>query len=220
VYSRMPANLRVELEPRVRSLLADVRFVGCNGLTVTDEMRLRVAAQACLLVIRGTGDYGDLMSVLIYPEEFVITRTDEDEAGVVTEFEDVVSGESQDTSRIVLSWRDITEPPDDGEVCNVVLHEFAHYLDHNAGGAFSDIEDGRLALKSWHEVLEDEFNAHCEAVEAGDETLINPDGAEHPAEFFAYATEVFFEAPRPMQRRHPRLYEGLKAGYGLDPAAW
>ena len=220
LYSRMPANLRVELEPRVRSLLADVRFVGCNGLTVTDEMRVVIAAQACLLVIRGTGDYGDLMSVLIYPEEFVITRTDEDEAGVVTEFEDVVSGESQDTSRIVLSWRDITEPPDDGEVCNVVLHEFAHYLDHNAGGAFSDIEDGRVALKGWHEVLEEEFNAHCEAVEAGDETLINADGAEHPAEFFAYATEVFFEAPRPMQRRHPRLYEGLKAGYGLDPAAW
>jgi Mlc titration factor MtfA (ptsG expression regulator)/transglutaminase-like putative cysteine protease len=220
LYSRMPAILREELEPHIRRLLADVRFVGCNGLTVTDEMRLVIAAQACLLVVRGTGDYGDLMSVLIYPEEFVINRADEDEAGVVTEFEDVVSGESQDTSRIVLSWRDIQEPPDQDEVCNVVLHEFAHYLDHNAGGAFSDIEDGRAALQGWHEVLESEFNAHCQAVEAGDETLIPADGAEHPAEFFAYATEVFFEAPAPLQRLHPRLYAGLKAGYGLDPASW
>jgi Mlc titration factor MtfA (ptsG expression regulator) len=183
-------------------------------------MRLVIAAQACLLVTRGTGDYDDLMSVLIYPEEFVINRTDEDEAGVVTEFEDVVSGESQDTSRIVLSWRDIKEPPEDGEICNVVLHEFAHYLDHNSGGAFSDIEDGRAALKDWHTVLESEFNAHCAAVEAEEDTLIHPDGAEHPAEFFAYATEVFFEAPAQMKRLHPRLYEGLKAGYGLDPASW
>ena len=220
LYSRMPATLREELEPRVRRLLDGVRFVGCNGLTVTDEMRLVIAAQACLLVTRGTGDYDDLMSVLIYPEEFVINRTDEDEAGVVTEFEDVVSGESQDTSRIVLSWRDIKDPPGDDGVCNVVLHEFAHYLDHNSGGAFSDIEDGRAALKGWHAILESEFDAHCAAVEAGDDTLIHPDGAEHPAEFFAYATEVFFEAPAPMKRLHPRLYEGLKTGYGLDPASW
>ena len=220
LYSRMPANLRAEIEPRACQLLDKVRFVGCDGLTVTDEMRLVIAFQACLLVARGTADYDSLMSVLIYPEEFVINRSDEDEDGVVTEFEDVVSGESQDTSRIVLSWRDVKEPPDDGEVCNVVLHEFAHYLDHNAGGAFSDIEDNRPALKGWHDVLESEFNAHCEAVEDGDDTLIPADGAEHPAEFFAYATEVFFEEPGAMKRRHPRLYEGLKAGYGLDPASW
>ncbi|MEJ1966599.1 MAG: zinc-dependent peptidase [Gammaproteobacteria bacterium] len=220
LYARMPSALRTELEPHVRRMLADIRFAGCNGLTVTDEMRLVIAAQACLLVVRSKGRYDGLMSVLIYPEEFVITREDEDEAGVVTEFQDVVSGESQDTSRIVLSWRDIKEPPEDDPVCNVVLHEFAHYLDHDAGGAFSDIDDGRVALKGWHEVLEIEFNAHRDAVEAGDETLISPDGSEHPAEFFAYATEVFFEAPAEMKRRHPRLYDGFKAGYGLDPAAW
>jgi Mlc titration factor MtfA (ptsG expression regulator) len=221
LYSRIPPALRTRLEPLVRAFLGDVRFVGCNGLVVTDEMRLVIATQACLLVVeRNPQAYHDLMSVLLYPEEFVVNRTAEDEAGVVTEFEDVLSGESQDTSKIVLSWRDIKEPAAHGEIVNVVLHEFAHYLDNSVDGAFTDIEDRREALEAWHDVLESEFNAHCDALEAGEPTLIDPDGAEHPAEFFAYATEVFFEAPQPMQSRHPHLYEGLKSAYGLDPAAW
>jgi len=195
--------------------------VGCNGLTVTDEMRLVVAAQACLLIAgQRAKPYEELMSVLLYPDEFVVNRTTEDDAGVVTEFEDVLSGESQDTSRVILSWRDIKEPLVEGEICNVVLHEFAHYLDHSIGGAFTDVEDRNEGLKDWHDVLGGEFDAHCEAVEAGEETLIDPEGAEDPAEFFAYATEVFFEAPIDLEERHPQLYDGLKTAYGLDPAAW
>ena len=221
LYSRMPASLRAKLEPLARTFLRDVRFVGCNGLELTDEMRLVVATQACLLVVANDPHaYRDLMSVLIYPEEFVVNRTDEDEAGVVTEFEDVLSGESIDTARIVLSWQDVKEPPADGEICNVVLHEFAHYLDNSVAGAFTDLDGRNEALEDWHDVLESEFNAHCEAVELGEETLVNPQGAEHPAEFFAYATEAFFEAPAQMQRLHPLLYGGLKRAYGLDPASW
>ncbi len=81
------------------------------------------------------------MSVLLYPDEFVVNRTTEDEAGVVTQYEDVLSGESVDTARVVLSWRDIKEPLEEGDICNVVLHEFAHYLDHSVDGAFTDVED-------------------------------------------------------------------------------
>jgi Mlc titration factor MtfA (ptsG expression regulator)/transglutaminase-like putative cysteine protease len=221
LYSRMPPTLRVRLEPLVRSFLKDVRFVGCDGLTVTDEMRLVIAAQACLLIVEHDPKaYRELMSVLIYPDKFVVSGEDEDDAGVVTEYEDVVSGESQDTSRIVLSWQDVREPSADEEVCNVVLHEFAHYLDSSVGGDFTDLEMPGPALQGWHDILESEFTAHCEAVEREEETLISPDGADHPSEFFAYATEVFFETPAPMRRRHPRLYEGLKQAYGLDPAAW
>lgn len=220
-YSRMPEPLRRRLEPVVRAFLRDVRFVGCNGLTVTDEMRVLIATQACMLIVaRNPGAYRDLMSVLLYPEEFVVNRRNEDEAGVVTEFEDVLSGESHDTSRIVLSWRDVIEPPFEDEICNVVLHEFAHYLDSSVGGDFTDIESGHESLQDWHEILEAEFNDHADAVERDEETLINPDGAEHPSEFFAYATEVFFEEPVALKDHHPRLYEGLKQAYGLDPAAW
>jgi Mlc titration factor MtfA (ptsG expression regulator) len=205
----------------VLEFLRKVRFVGCDGLVVTDEMRLVVAAQACLLIAgHRVKPYEELMSVLLYPDEFLVNRTTEDEAGVVTESEDVLSGESHDTARVILSWRDIKEPLDEGDICNVVLHEFAHYLDHSVGGAFTDVEDRNQSLKDWHVVLAAEFDAHCEAVEADEETLIEPAGAEDPSEFFAYATEVFFEAPAELKERHPRLYEGLKNGYRLDPAAW
>lgn len=221
VYRRMPEDLRKRLEPVVRAFLRDIRFVGCNGLTVTDDMRVLIATQACMLIVaRHPGAYRDLMSVLLYPEEFVVNRTDEDEAGVITEFEDVLSGESQDTSRIVLSWRDVIEPPAEGEIVNVVLHEFAHYLDSSVGGDFTNLESRHESLQDWHDILEAEFNAHADAVENDAEILIDPEGAEHPAEFFAYATEVFFEEPQLLKDRHPRLYEGLKEAYGLNPAAW
>jgi Mlc titration factor MtfA (ptsG expression regulator)/transglutaminase-like putative cysteine protease len=221
LYVRMPESVRSSLEPLVLEFLRKVRFVGCDGLVVTDEMRLVVAAQACLLICAHRGKpYEELMSVLLYPDEFLVNRTTEDEAGVVTEFEDVLSGESHDTARVVLSWRDIKEPLEEGDICNVVLHEFAHYLDHSVDGAFTDVDDGSKSLKDWHAVLAAEFDAHCEAVEAGEETLIEADGAEHPAEFFAYATEVFFEAPVELKARHPQLYDGLKTAYGLDPASW
>ncbi len=221
LYNRMPEDVRSGVESLMLEFLRKVRFVGCNGLVVTDEMRLVVAAQACLLIAgHRVKPYEELMSVLLYPDEFLVSRTIEDEAGVVTEFEDVLSGESHDTARVVLSWRDIKEPLEQGDLCNVVLHEFAHYLDHSVGGAFTDVDDGRDSLKDWHAVLAAEFEAHCEAVEAEEETLIEPDGAEDPSEFFAYATEVFFEAPQELKERHPRLYDGLKTAYGLDPAEW
>jgi Mlc titration factor MtfA (ptsG expression regulator)/transglutaminase-like putative cysteine protease len=221
LYTRMPPSLRAQLEPLVRSFMRDVRFVGCNGLVVTDEMRLVIATQACLLIVgHDPKAYRDLMSVLIYPDRFVVSGEDEDEAGVVTPYEDEVSGESQDTSRIVLSWRDVREPSADEEVCNVVLHEFAHYLDSSVGGDFTNLEMTATSLQDWHDILEGEFNAHCDAVDQEEETLISPAGAEHPSEFFAYATEVFFEMPVPMRSRHPRLYDGLKRAYGVDPAAW
>ena len=221
LYSRMPQTLRQQLEPLVRAFLAEVRFVGCDGLEITDEMRLLIATQACLLIAENNPKaYRDLMSVLVYPDRFVIERQDEDEAGVVTQFEDEVSGEAQDTTRIVLSWRDIREPSVEEEVCNVVLHEFAHYLDASVGGDFTDLEGRHDSLAQWHDLLEEEFNAHCDAVDRDEETLISPAGADDPAEFFAYATEVFFEIPGRMRQRHPQLYEGLKQAYGLDPAEW
>jgi Mlc titration factor MtfA (ptsG expression regulator) len=221
LYTRMPETLRLRLEPLVRRFLGDIRFVGCDGLQVTAEMRLIIAMQACLLIVENDQTaYRDLMSVLIYPDAFVVNREDEDEAGVVTQYEDAISGESVETARVLLSWRDIKERPADGEILNVVLHEFAHYLDHSVDGAFTDLEGSNKNLEDWHAILEREFTAHVAAVEREEHTLIQADGADHPAEFFAYSTEVFFEAPRELLARHPELYGGLKRAYGLDPAEW
>jgi MtfA peptidase len=221
IYQRMPPDLRSKIEPVVRAFLADARLVGCQGLTVTEEMQLVVAVQACLLIVaRDPGAYASLGSVLIYPDEFVVTETDEDEAGVVSEGESVLSGQSVDTSHIVLSWRDVQEGGAEGEIYNVVLHEFAHFLDNSVDGTLTDTGSRRATFEAWHELLEREYQALCDAVDRGDDPLIDPYGAESTAEFFAVATETFFEAPLELQRLHPALYAGLASFYGLDPAGW
>ena len=221
LYSRMPPALRTRLEPLVRAFFEDVRFVGCQGLEVTDEMRLVIGSQACLLIVeRNPRAYESLSSVLIYPDEFVVAEAEEDEAGVVTEGERVLSGQTFDTSRIVLSWRDVKQSGVDGDAYNVVLHEFAHFLDHSVDGALTDAGTPREAFEEWHEVLHREYESLCDAIDRGDDTLIDPYGAEHPAEFFAVATETFFELPAEMRHHHAALYAELKRFYGLDPASW
>lgn len=221
LYRRMPADLRLRIEPVARRFLKRIRFVGCNGLVVTDEMRLCIAAQACLLIVRrGTFAYDGLRSVLLYPDEFLVAESDEDEAGVVTEGTRPLSGQTFDTARIVLSWRDVQEGAEEGEAYNVVLHEFAHYLDHDFDGALTETPASGGALADWHAVLAREYKALCAAIERNEPTLIDPYGAEHPAEFFAVATETFFEQPGEMQSRHAHLYAQLRRFYGLDPARW
>jgi Mlc titration factor MtfA (ptsG expression regulator) len=221
LYRRLPRELQLKLEPVVRSFLADVRFVGCQGFEITDEVRLVIATQACLLVVeRDQRAYAGLSSVLVYPDEFVITERHEDEAGVVSEAESAVQGQSEDDQRIILSWRDVMESAADADAYHVVLHEFAHYLDNSVGGLLTDTESGSESLKDWHDVLAREYQALCDAVDDGEETLIDDNAAEHPAEFFAYATEAFFEKPAPLARQHPALYAELRSFYGLDPATW
>jgi len=221
LYGRMPADVRLRLEPLVRGFLANVEFIGCQGLEITDEMRLIISIQACLLVASlGPRAYDSLRSVLVYPDEFVVEEADEDETGVVTEGARVLSGQAFEASRIVLSWRDVLESGCGEEAYNVVLHEFAHYLDHSVGGALSAPPSERPTPGSWHTVLEHEYAALRAAVDRGETTLIDPYAAERPEEFFAVATETFFEAPRELRQRHPHLYRELQSLYGLDPAGW
>jgi Mlc titration factor MtfA (ptsG expression regulator) len=221
LYRRIPPGLRLQLESVARRFLADVPIIGCQGLVVTDEMRLVISIQACLLVVaRDVGAYGPLRAVLLYPDEFVVRESEEDEAGVVHEGESVLSGQSIDDAQVVLSWRDVQEGGAEGEIYNVVLHEFAHFLDNSVAGALTETASGRDDLATWLELIEREYNALCDAVDRGERTLIDPYGAESTAEFFAVATETLFEAPAALKRMHPELYKDLAAFYGLDPAAW
>jgi len=221
LYRRLPRDLRLKLEPVVRAFLADVRFVGCQGFEITDEVRLVIAVQACLLIVeRDPQAYAGLSSVLVYPDEFVVTERHEDEAGVVSEAQSAVQGQSEDDQRIILSWRDVMESAADADAYHVVLHEFAHYLDNSVGGLLTDTESRSESLKQWHDVLAREYESHCNAVDDGEETLVDENAAEHPAEFFAYATEVFFEQSAALARQRPALYAELRTFYGLDPASW
>ena len=218
LYRRMPAELRAELEPAIRGFLGRVEFIGCGGLTVTPPMRLVVAMHAALLTRRiGIGAFGRLYSVLIYPDEFVVEQRIEDEdTGLVTEGTEVLSGQTIDTDRVIISWRDVMEAEDAEGPYNVIAHELAHYLDHAWGGALSSPE----SQSDWHDTLATEHQALIDAVERGEETLIDPYGAEDSAEFFCVATETLLEAPHELLQHHPQLYAQLSRFYGLDPARW
>jgi MtfA peptidase len=222
LYSKMPAELRERVERLTLAFIARVDFVGCEGLIVTPEMRLTVSAYAALLVTaRGIELYSPLRAVLLYPASYVAPRVEEDEAGVVTEGEDVLSGEAIHTDRIVLSWRDVVTPPDGDGAWNLVLHEFAHFLDASVGGSLSNRPDER-ATSPWHDVLDAEFERLRRAVDAGgaNDWLFDPYGAEDPSEFFAVATETFFELPTQLETQHPQLYRLLADFFALDPARW
>ncbi len=228
---RLPPELRARHDGLVNAFLAEKEFVGCNGLVVTDEIRVTVAALACLLVLARRGHYDELHSVLVYPTAFWVEDEVEDEAGVVERRRRVLSGESWQSSRIILSWEDVLEAAlYPGEGYNVALHEFAHYLDAEGLGlaapprAAGPASAGHPAqirpLDAWSADLEAEFDALLDAVDRGEETFLDPYAAEDEAEFFAVATEDFFERPTELRQAHPRLYGLLQEFYALDPAAW
>jgi len=205
----MPEDLRRRLEGLVQVFLAEKMFVGCQGLAVTPHMRLAIAAQACLLVLgRDEHVYDELRSILVYPGQFRVPGEWHDEHGVVTEEERVLAGEAWDVSRIILSWEDVRASGQGPEAYNVVIHEFAHYLDHETGAV---VDAG---------VLRGELEALRAAVDRGDDTFLDPYAAEDEAEFFAVASETFFETPAELRGAHPGLYDALAGFYRLDPVFW
>lgn len=221
LYRRLPPAERERVELAARRLLRRVGFIGCGGLAVTDEMRLVVATQAALLVAhRDPHAYDSLYSVLIYPAEFVVEDRDEDEYGLVTEGSRALSGQAIDVSRIVLSWEDIEAGFANDDGYNVVLHEFAHHLDHLSEGALTGGGTPGPAMDLWHETLQAAYDGLCDAVDRGEDTLIDPYGAEDLTEFFATATEVFFERAAGFRAAHPGLHAQLRDFYGVDPAYW
>jgi Mlc titration factor MtfA (ptsG expression regulator) len=222
-YGALPAELRARLDGLVQQFLAEKEFVGCRGLEVSLEMKLTIAAQACLLVVnRPAQVYDDLYSVLIYPAAFVAPDEHHDEAGVVHRHDQVLSGQTWDTHRIILSWDDVQASAiERGAGFNVVYHEFAHYLDAEDGRVNGAPFLGEPAhYERWSRVMNEEFAKLRAAAARNEPTLIDPYGAEDPGEFFAVVTETFFELPLELREEHAALYEEFRRFYRLDPAGW
>ena len=222
LYGRMPDALKAELRGYVNVFLAEKIFVGCDGLEVSDEMRVTVAGNACVLLLSRRPDhFAGFRSILLYPETFAAPVVEYD-GEVVTEVLDARSGESWDGGPVILAWSDVLEgirDPDDGH--NVVLHEFAHKLDEENGGV-----DGLPVLRDatdyedWARVFTREFADLVEKASRNHHSFLDEYGATSPPEFFAVATEAFFERSSLMRRRLPELYLQLQRFYGVDPAAW
>jgi len=213
---------RRELEGYVRIFLAEKSFEGCGGLELTEEMKVTIAAQACLLLLhRETDIYPDVESILVYPSAYRAPTKTSMGGGIVLDSEQARLGESWVRGVVVLAWDHVKSgaaQPADGQ--NVVLHEFAHQLDAEDGSMDGAPDLGtRARYTSWAHVLGDEFSELSTRVHEGHRSDIDAYGATNPAEFFAVVTEMFFEKPRAMKQRHPDLYRELAAFYRQDPAA-
>jgi Mlc titration factor MtfA (ptsG expression regulator) len=222
-YDGMPADLRERLQHLVKRFLHRISFVGCAGLDVTEEMRVTIAAQACLLLLgRSDRVYPDLDTVLVYPGAFLVPRRQVDAGGVVTETRQDLLGESWGDGRVVLSWEHVRRAGMDAEgTHNVVLHEFAHQLDSESGSTNgAPILGSAERYRRWSATLSHDFAQLRQQTYWGYRDVLDPYGATSPAEFFAVATEAFFEQPHALAARHPALYAEFEAYYRVDPRVW
>lgn len=219
LYPRLPQALQQQLLGHIQVFLAEKRFYGFAGLQLTDEIRVTVAAQACVLQLNRPPTYfPGFTSIYMYPESYrVQERRAQGELSISSESTRL--GESWHRGPVVLSWRDTQHGGrDDEDGQNVVIHEFAHKLDEENGAV-----DGLPPLsestqyKSWADVLGKEFRKLQKSDRA---SVIDRYAATNPQEFFAVVTETFFEKPRQLQEQHAELYAEFKRFYQLDPVTW
>jgi hypothetical protein len=225
LYSRLPQADQEELRRHILVFMAEKRFEGCGGLRMTDQIRITIAAHACILLLhRQTDYYPGLKTILVYPRAYVAANVHHFVAGTVLETDDVRLGESWHHGSVVLSWDDVRRSAgdvQDGQ--NVVFHEFAHQLDSSgARGDNTPVLRDRSTFIAWARALGEDFeNFRREIVGANNHSpVLDEYGATDPAEFFAVATESFFERPKDLQQRYPRLYDELKRFYQQDPATF
>lgn len=220
---RLPVDLQLKLKQRMQVFIAEKPFIGCNGLVVTEAMRVVVAAQACLLLLgRGDGHFGNLRQVLMYPGAFLVDRVHTEAGGVLRDERQVLAGESWSQGQVVLSWDDVLAgAADAGDGRNVVVHEFAHQLDQADGqsNGAPPLPRGMDAGR-WARVLQAEFEHLQRQLANGEDNLLGAYAATNPAEFFAVASEVFFEQGPLLAAARPALYGELARFYGVDPTSW
>jgi len=224
VFHRLTSEDQNELLSHVQVFVAEKHFEGAGGLTITDEIKVTIAAQACLLLLhRETDYYPELTSIIVYPTSYISDEQRYLGGGLWEEGSEHRLGHTGERlGAIVLSWDDVrhgASEPHDGK--NLVLHEFAHQLDFENRNA-----DGTPVLqtsgdyRAWARVMSHEFEALRDALEAGDDTFLDDYGATNPAEFFAVITEAFFERPRALRRNHPALFMQLQRFYQQDPTSY
>ena len=223
LFFKLPESLRQKLIRHINIFLEEKDFIGCQGIEIDDEIRVTIAAQACMLIMnRDSTDYEKLRTIYIYPSAYITKQKQMTASGVMVENEGVNLGESWSSGQVVLSWESTKHGAmnmKDGQ--NVVMHEFAHQLDQESGSADGcPILDQSTSYFTWGEVLGEEYNELLERTNKHRKSVMDNYGATNAAEFFAVATETFFEKPAQMKRKHPELYEELKDYYHLAPEEW
>lgn len=212
----LPPAERSRLREMALEFIAQKEWHGAQGLALTPDIQLSIALQACLPVLKlGLDSYRGWVGIIVYPGDFVIPRRQMSEDGVMHEFDDRVAGEAWEGGPVLLSWFD---RPEEADGMNVVIHEFAHKLDMLNGppDGLPPLHEG-MRRQDWIDAFEPAYADFCARIDDGEDTWIDPYAAEHPAEFFAVTSEVFFEAPDLLQAEYPAVYEQLRQFYRQDP---
>jgi len=208
---------RTHLRQLAREFIAEKQWSGARGLQLTPHIQVAIALQACLPILHlGLDWYAGWVGIVVYPGDFLIPRRIMDEDGVVHEFDDDVLGEAWYGGPVLISW---FEQPQDAGGINVVIHEFAHKLDMKSGEAdgLPPMHAG-MSRQRWIAVMSEAFNDFQRRVDGGEETPLDPYGAELPTEFFAVASEAFFQTPELLKSEYPDVYEQFKRFYRQDPS--
>ena len=216
--ARSQADL-TELRDMATLFLSRKEFTGARGLTVSDEMAVAIAAQACLPALKlGLHWFDGFVGIVVHEDAVVARRETEDEDGIVHAFDEELSGEAMSGGPVMLAWRDVDEAGESAAAgYNVVVHEFAHVVDMRSGATMgADGADSGSELGRWQVALREEYATFAEAVDAGYETFLDPYGAEALEEFFAVAAEAFFVAPDELKAEQPRVYALLSAFFKQD----
>lgn len=220
-FERLSANDQSELLGHIRVFMAEKRFEGCGGLELTNDIAVTIAAQACLLLLHRKADYFPrLMTILVYPSTYVVEENRPIQDHVWGEGKEFRLGETaRQMGTLVLTWDAVKSgAADAADGKNLVLHEFAHQLDYE-----NEAADGVPGLAtreqqlSWRQVMRSEFASLRAADDTGIPTLLDTYGATNAAEFFAVATEAFFEKPRALRSWHPKLYDELQSYFHQNP---
>ena len=221
-YQYLTDAEQAKLRDDLRIFIAEKYWEGCGGLTMTDEIKVTIAAQVCLLVLGLKHNYFErVQSILVYPRAYRDAEEHVSEDGLIHVDSPGRLGEAHYRGPVILSWADVLADgrhPGGGQ--NVVYHEFAHQLD-----MLNNLIDGTPPLETreqyqrWRDVMTAEYHKLIDDSQRGRATLLDPYGTKNEGEFFAVATECFFDKPAQLASRHPELYDLLRQYYHQDPAA-
>jgi Mlc titration factor MtfA (ptsG expression regulator)/Tfp pilus assembly protein PilF len=222
-YAHLPPAERERMQRIVRVVAAEKHWSGGRDFAVTDEIKVTIAGQASLLVL-GFDEphyFDGIESIIVYPRPYTQPASFRERYLIVPEAVPQY-GEAWYRGPIVLSWENVLadgRAPGDGQ--NLVLHEFAHYVDA-LNGEFDGEPPlfGRQQRQDWRRVTEAEYLRLVGSAQRDETTLLDHYGARNKAEFFAVATECFFEQPAAMRQQHAELYALLSGLYRQDPAEW
>ena len=219
---RLDDQERLHLLRLTQLFMREVPMEGCGGLELTEEITVTIAATACILLLGlAYPRFPRLRRVLVYPDTFVPVRIVPYRSQGIQQAPVPELGEAWHDGMVVLSWNDIAAgAADPGDAHNVILHEFAHVLDFEDGASDGrPVLDSEQARTAWGAVLKNEFERQQAVVDRGEDAALDPYAATNRAEFFAVATEAFFETGGRLRERLPQLYEQLRLFYRQDPAS-